>query len=120
MACIMTRRSAFAALLCLILIVTSVAFGAARGQARVAGQIVLCIGGAAQVVAVDGSGQPVLRVHLCPDCALSGLAAVAVASPLPAGMPCTLSRLAYRARYTTATALWRPRASARGPPIVLV
>ncbi|WP_134724490.1 hypothetical protein [Paracoccus luteus] len=71
--------------LILLLVVTGLSLGAARGQARVAGQIVLCAGGAAVVQSVDSDGQPVGRTMVCPDMALSLLEAVAspAAQPVP-------------------------------------
>lgn len=65
------------ATLILILVLTSLALGSARGQARMAGQIVICAGSTTITIAVDDQGQPVSRTHFCPDMALSLLAAVA-------------------------------------------
>lgn len=118
--CVMTRRSAFAVFLTLVLFVTSVAFGAARGQARVAGQVVLCLGGAAVSVAVDQDGQPVGTVHLCPDCALGSLAAIALpgaAAPVPVDRA---SRVGWSLSGSHSVPLWRSRPVARGPPMGLV
>lgn len=116
----MTRRSAVAFSLSLLLLVTAIAFGAARGQTRVAGQVVLCIGGAAVTIEVDEDGQPVGAVHVCPDCALSSLAAVvplAVESLAPVSFTSLAPRLGPQDRRGP---VWRPRGSARGPPTSFV
>lgn len=67
--------------LVLVLLASGISLGAARGQVRAAGQVVLCAGEAVQVQLVDARGQPVTRTHICPDMALSLMAAVA--QPLP-------------------------------------
>lgn len=64
--------------LCLTLALTSAAMALARGQARdVSGAIVLCAGLGVVTVTVDSRGNPVGALHVCPDCALFALAAVA-------------------------------------------
>ncbi|MBV0890297.1 hypothetical protein KTN05_00305 [Paracoccus sp. Z118] len=68
-------------LLILLIAATSLSLGSARGQARVAGQMVLCDGHGVTTVAVDASGNPVERVVICPDMALSLLAALDVPPP---------------------------------------
>lgn len=72
-------RPIFAILLSLVLLATGGVMAVARGQAMVAGQIVLCSGTGPVTVNVDATGEPVGPVHICPDCALSLLAAI----PLP-------------------------------------
>lgn len=62
--------------LVLILVASGISLGAARGQLRAAGAVVLCAGGAVQVQLVDVRGKPVARTHICPDMALSLMAAV--------------------------------------------
>lgn len=64
-------------ILILVLVVTGLSLGAARGQVRAAGQVVLCTGSAVTVIHVDQEGVPVPRPHLCPDMALSLLAGFA-------------------------------------------
>lgn len=71
-------RTASALLLSLLLAVTAAGFGMARGQARIAGEVVLCQNGVAVSVAVDAQGNPVAPPHLCPDCVVAALAALAV------------------------------------------
>lgn len=64
-----------------VLVLTGTALGAARGQAKIAGQMVICSGGSVMVVTVDRDGNPVERPQFCPDMALSLLAAAAVDTP---------------------------------------
>lgn len=84
------------ALLAIVLALTSVTMAVARGQTRVAGQIVLCSGYGMVLVAIDAAGNPVAdaeggpaggTVHLCPDMVLAMLTALPPAglwSPRPA------------------------------------
>ena len=67
--------------LVLILVASGISLGAARGQLRAAGAVVLCAGGAMQVQLVDARGKPVARTHICPDMALSLMAAVGQPPP---------------------------------------
>lgn len=67
--------------LVLLLFASGISLGAARGQARVAGLVVLCAGGAVVAQPVDERGQPVGRLHVCPDMALSLMAAVGQPAP---------------------------------------
>ena len=67
--------------LVLLLVVSGITLGAARGQARVAGAVVLCAGTTVQVQLVDAQGVPVPRTHICPDMALSLMAAVGQGAP---------------------------------------
>ncbi|WP_420858215.1 hypothetical protein [Marivivens marinus] len=66
-------RPFVAVLMALALLVTTQQMAAARGQAPVVGEAVLCIGGQAVTVALDANGQPVEGggpAHFCPDCIL--------------------------------------------------
>jgi len=67
--------------LALMIALTSGAMAIARGQSGAAGSIVLCTGTGPISVLVDGDGQPIGPVHICPDCALSLFAAVASERP---------------------------------------
>lgn len=66
-----TRRSLLAMLLALSLGATSLTMAVARGQARVAGEIVICTGYGMTTLAVDAAGTPIGRLHICPDMALA-------------------------------------------------
>lgn len=78
----MTRTRPFSAfLLCALVALTGGTMAVARGQAASAGQIVICTGSGPVTVDVDTRGQPVGPVHICPDCVMSLLAAVAGGEP---------------------------------------
>lgn len=53
----------------------------ARGQAPAVGEMVLCTGHGIVVVSVDSEGKPVKSYGLCPDAALTILAALEVPPP---------------------------------------
>lgn len=63
--------------LVVILVCSGIALGAARGQLRIGNEVVLCTGEAITVRTVDRDGKPVTVTHICPDMALSLMAAVA-------------------------------------------
>ena len=54
---------------------STVGFGVARGHAPAAGQMVICTGHGIVTVTIDADGNPVTTQTLCPDAALSALAA---------------------------------------------
>ena len=72
-------------LLICVLVVTSLGLGAARGQLRLGGEVVLCAGGAVLVVQTGPDGAPPVRhSSVCPDMAplfLAGFAAPPPALP---------------------------------------
>lgn len=72
-------------LLALVLSVTAQSMAVARGGAPSTGVMVLCIAGTVQRVLVDDSGAPAAPRHICPDCALSLLLAVAETPPAALG-----------------------------------
>jgi len=90
--------------------------GGARGQAAVAGEIVICAGQGPATIHLDADGNPTGPPHWCPDCVLSLFAAVASQAPLAAvdeiclgaSVPSCLPRL--RPSMTLAP-------QARGPPL---
>ena len=113
----MTRflRDILGLALAALIAVTALHVGAARGQAQVAGSIVLCTGTGPVVVAVDADGQPTGHVATCPDCVLSILAAPDV----PAAAPVQRLRVR-RQRFGRSRVAGRSAAMrgfrARGPP----
>ncbi|MDO5528165.1 MAG: hypothetical protein Q4F71_02075 [Paracoccus sp. (in: a-proteobacteria)] len=109
-------RAALHLFLALALIVSSVGFGTARGQARIAGEMVLCAGGAVVVVAVDHGGNPVEKALICPDMALSLMAAIWGDAPVLPPPP----REAPAARHDAGPQRGPdlPPALARGPPSI--
>ena len=70
-------RPAFAIVLALLVTLTSQQMAVARGQAAVAGEMVLCTAlNGVVTVKVDASGKPTGPAHICPDCALSLIVAL--------------------------------------------
>lgn len=113
----MTRfRPALAVLLALLLGVSALGFGMARGQAPQAGQIVICTGQGIVTISIDADGKPVERHTLCPDAALTLMAAVATAPPVVAADDLPASWRNWPAA-TRAPRVFPPLAgSARAPP----
>ena len=113
----MTRpiRSFLALALALLMGVTSLGLGAARGQARIAGEIVICTGMGITVVTLDENGNPVGTPHICPDMALALLAAPPFA-PLVLLPPAGSARAADLPEPAAAQGRAAPRPAARGPP----
>ncbi|WP_299361879.1 hypothetical protein [uncultured Paracoccus sp.] len=103
-------------ILILVLVVTGLSLGAARGQVRAAGQVVLCAGSAVTLIDVDRDGVPVQRPHLCPDMALSLLVGLAT-QDIDLRRPAAVGRSARVALIGQHT---RPRGFSvqpRGPPV---
>lgn len=105
------RRPLFLALI-LCLALTGIGLGAARGTVMLDGRVVLCSG--TGIVVVDHPGAP-QRPHLCPDMALSLLAATAVAPPA-FGPAATAARLDPHVVPTVPEGREPPRPAARDPP----
>ena len=116
----MTRhpRSLLAIVLALLMAVTSVTMAVARGQTRVAGEVVICSGYGLTTISVDQFGNEVTEVQICPDMALGLLAMLA-------HVPTTIERPAGRA---SDLILVEPRllhsrsyvaVRARGPPVAV-
>ena len=101
--------------LILVLALTGLSLGAARGQAKVAGQIVLCSGESVVTVAGDDQGKPITRVLICPDMALSLMQGIDDAPVCPVS-PTRFSQFEAEVAETTATALRAVVARARDPP----
>ncbi len=101
-----------ALILCLAL--TGIGLGVARGTVAVAGQVVICTGKG--VVVIDHPDAPGgASAHICPDMALSLLAAVASDPPVltNSGAVIDLAATGYRADNLPHDGL---TASARDPP----
>lgn len=101
--------------LCLVLLMllTSVALGMARGQLRVGGELVLCSGSAVVVVtAPDGSPG---HAHFCPDMATALLAAVEL-PPVAPHRSVARWQGAWPATTLVPAMADRPSPQARGPP----
>lgn len=114
----MTRMRPFLALfLSLVLLATSGAMAAARGQSMAAAQIVLCTGTGPLAVAVDANGEPIGPVHICPDCALTLLAAVDVPAASATFAPRGLT-MRFEPVATASAAAPLVETRARAPPVV--
>ena len=99
-----------------VLVLTAQSMAVARGTAMSVGQIVLCTGTGPITVNVDKNGQPVGSAHICPDCALSELAAVDAPAFARAGS--FVVSEAQSTPYTTALINARRQpTSARDPPL---
>lgn len=113
-----------AALLAVILALTSVTMAVARGQTRVAGEMVLCSGYGIVVLHLDAAGNPVDgpggapggAVHLCPDMVLSMLAALPLAEVLPQRPAPARATLALPFALVLPSGLAPGLVRARGPP----
>lgn len=68
--------------LAVILAATSLTMAVARGQTRIAGELVLCTGYGISTVTVDANGEPTGPVHICPDMVLGLMAALDMAAPI--------------------------------------
>lgn len=109
-------RPALHLLLILLVAATSLSLGHARGQARIAGEVVLCAGERVVTVTVDENGTPVRHVTLCPDMALSLLAGLDL-PPVALPMPAADARAAVVVAATKEAGLPPVAAQARGPPV---
>jgi hypothetical protein len=107
--------AAFRVILIAVLLLTSQGLAVARGQARVAGEMVLCAGGELMTVQVDEQGKPVERVVICPDMALNLMSAVAAPTPAPKLTETVLS-LALEVALPCSNGRDAPVAQARAPP----
>lgn len=74
-------RPVLIGLMAMILAVTSLTMAVARGQTRVAGEIVICTGYGITTISVDETGTPVGPVHICPDMVLGLMAALELQAP---------------------------------------
>ncbi|MDN5567364.1 MAG: hypothetical protein L0G27_01190 [Paracoccus sp. (in: a-proteobacteria)] len=75
--------------LILVLMLTSIGLGTARGTLRQGSEVVLCTGHGIVVTRLPGTNQR--QAHFCPDMALSLLAAIA---PPPVVLPVRVSSVA--------------------------
>jgi hypothetical protein len=111
-------RTLLALVMALLLGATSVTMAVARGQTRVAGEMVICSGYGLTSIAVDEFGNPVETVHICPDMALGMFAALEQA-PLvlerPEGRASDLILVEPRILLSRPALLVR----ARGPPVLV-
>ncbi|MFC2966515.1 hypothetical protein [Acidimangrovimonas pyrenivorans] len=115
----MTRRALRTLLplaLSLVLAATGLTMAVARGQARVAGKIVVCSGYGLTTIYVDENGKEVPKVHICPDCVLALMAALAVEAPQLVRPETRMARLTAPERRLAASRPGCPHC-ARDPPL---
>lgn len=67
----MIKRPFIAALLALILALTSQSMAVARGASAATGQMVLCTGAGPVAIYLDADGNQTSAPHICPDSALN-------------------------------------------------
>ena len=70
-------RISVAVFLAAAVAMTGLYLASAKGQTMAVGQMVICVCNQVDTVYVDGEGQPTGAPHICPDCAVGLLAAVA-------------------------------------------
>jgi hypothetical protein len=99
----------------LALALATLGSGVSHGQAAASERVVICTGHGVTTILVDAEGTPVERRVLCPDCALTAVAAACVPR---AGAPEPAPRAVPRPRPVPAAMLRRPvgLAEARAPP----
>lgn len=111
-------RPLAAILFAAVLAATSLTMAVARGQMRVAGEIILCTGDGPMTVAVNERGEPVGPVLICPDMALGLLAAVS--APMPqSSRPEGVTRMQAPADLARPASQAAPMPRSRGPPILI-
>ena len=115
----MTRVAMFfRVMLVVLLALTAQQFALARGQTRIAGEAVLCLGGVAVTVQIDENGHPVEKAHFCPECAPALFARFDLPPVAPLDFVATGVAIAPPASLLaageTATAT-----RARGPPVLI-
>lgn len=111
-------RTSAAILMAAILAATSLSMAVARGQTRVAGEIVICTGYGLSTIEVDENGNPTGPAHICPDMVLGLMAALGASAPVlmrPEGRAQVLDT----AEPSTGTSRAVPQARARGPPLLV-
>ena len=111
-------RMALAGLMALTLALTSLTMAVARGQTRVAGEIVICSGYGMTTISVDAAGHPTGPVHLCPDMVLGMMAALDL--PLPdLSRPLSAGEAIQATVIILSQARAVPVARARDPPVAV-
>ncbi|MDD8023598.1 MAG: hypothetical protein PHX82_10860 [Paracoccaceae bacterium] len=111
-------RIVTAVVLAAILAATSLTMAIARGQTRVAGEVVICTGYGVTTISVDANGDPVGPVHLCPDMVLGLMAALDTPPPVLTRPEGRVERIEapVPVRLSAQSA---PIARARGPPALI-
>ena len=101
--------------LALVLAASSVTMAVARGQTRVAGEVVICSGYGLTTISVDAAGRPVDSVHICPDMVLAMFAAPEAAPLVLLAPQGRVSDLILNEPAALVSLAW-VESRARGPP----
>ena len=107
----------FSLLLVLSLGLSTVGFGIARGQAPIAGEMVICTGQGMVTLSVDAEGNPIETHTLCPDAALVFFAAVASEPPANGPLGVSFVRLDWSQQAQQRHVSLPLTHGARGPPV---
>jgi hypothetical protein len=106
------RHPLQAVLLALLLVLTTQSMARMRMMPGIGGEMVLCTGTGPITVLTDENGKPVGPPHICPDCAMTFMAAVPMMPAMPArpatrgeaaalrapALPVQVAQVAYAAR----------------------
>ncbi len=111
-------RAGFGILFALLLAATSLTMATARGQTRIAGEIVICTGYGLSTISVDENGNPTGPIHVCPDMVLALMSALDSAQVLPE-RPETRADLVAQPLISTPASRSLATARARGPPLFI-
>ncbi|WP_050772460.1 hypothetical protein [Sagittula stellata] len=111
-------RGLLAPLLIVVLAMTGLAAGMARGQATPVGSMEICRGLTVVEVAVDAEGRAIGHVHLCDDGMMALFASVGLAVA-QGGMSFIWQAVESDPQATALADAERPSATARGPPLFL-
>jgi hypothetical protein len=109
-------RPLAAILLALTLVVTGQSLALARGTATAAGEMVICTGTGTVTVPVDAEGNPTGPPVVCPDCALTAMAAMPVTQAVAGLALSSRARRTGLPRQVAAVSRERVAPRARGPP----
>ncbi len=102
--------------LAVCLAMTSLTMAVARGQARVAGEVVVCTGYGVTTLQVDANGRPTGAAHLCPDMVL-GMMAALDSWPPALIRPESIGSVAFFAQPSYIVSRDGPMMRARSPPV---
>ncbi len=111
----MKRASLLSIVLSVILALATVQMAYARGQMAGAMLVELCADGTSVTVQLDASGQPIRMQHPCPDCMMSGGAALIPAVIAPVRVSDAGRRVLPFVNRVARSAV-TPEQMARGPP----
>lgn len=103
--------------LILVLMLTGIGLGKARGTVQIGGQVVICTGEGVVTRQIPGAPDPV--AHVCPDMALALMAGVATEPPQPMTQR-GQKEIQFILGHDHGRSWPAPSSRARGPPAVAV